>query len=224
MSVQFTTLEAMKRYFSTRNAAGSGGQGEPALSLAQLYVAGAMSGVANSVLSGPIEHVRSRLQVQNTGVRVYTGPLDFARKVVAQHGVRALFKGQGVTMVREFQGYGVYFALYEWLVQREMRTTRKTRGQIQTWKQGLFGALAGYGLWISIYPVDLIKSKLQTDAFAPGQRAYTGAWDCLRKSVSARGVTSLYKGFLTVMLRAGPVNAATFVGYELAMDALGRGG
>jgi solute carrier family 25 (mitochondrial carnitine/acylcarnitine transporter), member 20/29 len=102
VSVQFATLEAMKRVFAGHNAATSS-----TLSLSQLYAAGAASGLANSLLSGPIEHVRSRLQIQTgaaSSTRAYAGPLDFARKVVAQHGPSALFKGQLITFIREFHG------------------------------------------------------------------------------------------------------------------------
>lgn len=38
-------------------------------------------------------------------------------------------------------------------MQREMRKERKFRHEIETWKQCLFGAMAGYSLWILVYPV-----------------------------------------------------------------------
>ncbi|KAI8929237.1 mitochondrial carrier domain-containing protein [Entophlyctis helioformis] len=205
VSVQFGALEAMKRLLS------GGKPGDHTFSLGQLYMAGAMSGVANSVLSGPIEHVRTRLQVQSAG-----------NKVGSQHGIAGLFKGQGITVLREFHGYGVYFAVYEYLMQRTMAANHIKRSQVASWKQLLFGATSGYMLWIFIYPIDVIKSKLQTDGFDKATQKYSGMVDCYRKVVAQEGFAGLYRGFSACMLRAGPANAATFAAYEMTMNMIGR--
>lgn len=73
-----------------------------------------------------------------------------------------------------------------------------------------------------IYPIDNIKSKIQTDGFTAATRKYSSSLDCLRKTIAVEGVMGLYKGLLPCMLRAGPVNAATFLAYELTMNAIGR--
>jgi solute carrier family 25 (mitochondrial carnitine/acylcarnitine transporter), member 20/29 len=104
-----------------------------------------------------------------------------------------------------------------------------SRSQVPGYKQLAYGALSGYVLWMCIYPIDAIKSKLQTDAFLKSERAYSGSWDCFRKTVKVQGYRGsffinlgLYKGFGACMLRAGPANGATFAAYELAMNVLGR--
>ncbi|KAI9350532.1 mitochondrial carrier domain-containing protein [Zopfochytrium polystomum] len=241
VSIQFAALESAKRWFARRNAAASaasaavpGGSpssaasasSTPWLSTSQLFAAGAVSGVANSVLSGPIEHVRIRLQVQSgaPGATAYSGPVDFAKKVVARHGLfRGLYKGQWITLLREAAGYGVYFCTYESLVQSRMRAMGTTRRDaVETWRQCVYGAASGYTLWLVIYPVDAIKSKIQTDGFDAATRKYSSSFDCARKTFAAEGLAGFYRGFGTCLLRAGPVNAVTFVAYEVAMNVLGR--
>ncbi|KAJ1344639.1 hypothetical protein BSLG_000162 [Batrachochytrium salamandrivorans] len=217
VSIQFGALEAMKRLL-----AGSNKDGAQSLSLPQLYLAGAVSGVANSVLSGPIEHIRTRLQIQSASNKIYNGPLDLVGKVAKQYGVSALFKGQCVTLIREFHGYGIYFSVYEYLMQRTMASHGVKRSQVSSWHQLLFGAASGYMLWIFIYPVDVIKSKIQTDSFDKTQQKYKGMIDCYSKVVAQEGFAGLYRGFWACMLRAGPANAATFAAYEMAMNFLGR--
>ncbi|KAL2919119.1 Mitochondrial carrier protein ymc2 [Polyrhizophydium stewartii] len=217
VSIQFGALEAMKRLLSGGNANGSQN-----LSLAQLYIAGAASGVANSVLSGPIEHIRTRLQVQSSANRLYSGPVDFISKVSKQYGYSALLKGQAITVLREFHGYGIYFAVYEYMMQRTMAANNIKRSQVPSWKQLIYGALSGYTLWIFIYPIDVVKSKLQTDTFDKATQKYSGAIDCFRKTMAAEGFAGLYRGFWACMLRAGPANAATFAAYEMTMNFIGR--
>jgi solute carrier family 25 carnitine/acylcarnitine transporter 20/29 len=211
VSVQFAALENMKRFLK--------GGSDQDLSLGKLFVAGASSGIANSVLSGPIEHVRTRLQVQ-TDSTGYKGPLDFAKKVYSDYGIRGIYKGQMITVLREICGYGIYFATYEGLMQRAMKLENKKRSEIEAWKQCSFGALSGYMLWIIIYPIDVIKSKIQTDSF--GKPQFKSSIDCLRQTIAKQGVSGLYKGFAPCMLRAGPANAATFVAYEMTMNWIGR--
>ncbi|KAI9199835.1 mitochondrial carrier domain-containing protein [Polychytrium aggregatum] len=220
VSVQFGALEAAKRYFVDHNK--SRGLANPSdLNLGQLFLAGSCSGVANSVLSGPIEHIRTRLQVQPSGAdRLYAGPGDFIKKIYGQYGIAGIYKGQGITLVREFSGYGVYFMAYEWLMQRYMKNNSVKRSEVPAYMQCLFGACAGYSLWLAIYPVDSVKSKLQTDAFDPSKARYKGMIDCARKVIREEGLGGLYRGFWPCMLRAGPANAATFVAFEATMKLI----
>ncbi|KAF9334746.1 Mitochondrial carrier protein ymc2 [Podila minutissima] len=263
VSIQFVTLQAMKRYYNDKNGSAANGF----LTNSQLYIAGAASGITNSIISGPVEHIRTRLQVQTgapaviesgaakvasiavgnaaeaavatsnvqNAVKVaaesassnaaknalfFTGPVDALQKIYAQHGLRGIFKGQAVTMVREFQGYGAYFAAYEYLVQRAMRLENKERSELSTVKVVAYGACAGYAMWTTVYPIDVIKSKLQTDGFTSSTRQYSSAIDCARQTLAKEGVAGFFKGFAPCILRAAPANAVTFLGFEMAMRLL----
>ena len=83
------------------------------------------------------------------------------------------------------------------------------------------GAMGGYGMWIPVYPIDAIKSKLQTDGFGKDGR-FRGIADCVAQTLKADGIAGFYRGFLPCLLRAAPVNASTFMAFELAMRLLGR--
>ena len=63
VSIQFGVLEYAKRYFAEQNVLhGRGGTGGKDLSGSQLVVAGVLAGLANGVVSGPVEHIRIREQ------------------------------------------------------------------------------------------------------------------------------------------------------------------
>lgn len=95
VAIQFAAVEQVKAYFRAQDKTGEG-----KLSWSQHYLAGAAAGVANSIVSGPVEHLRTRMQVQRGGSGAYAGPLDAARKIFAQHGMRGIYKGQLVTVLR----------------------------------------------------------------------------------------------------------------------------
>ncbi|KZV94646.1 mitochondrial carrier with solute carrier repeats [Exidia glandulosa HHB12029] len=220
VSIQFGVLEWTKRFFGQRNlASGSGGRGG-ALTPSQLLIAGAAAGIANSVVSGPVEHIRIRLQTQSDKNRIYAGPGDAVKKIVGAHGLAGLYKGQVATLWREGTGYAVYFLTYEKLIEREMRVNNIKREEVSSVKAVLFGATAGYALWAIIYPIDVIKSRIQTDGFAGPERKYGSTLDCLRKVWRAEGANGFLRGLGPTLIRSPFANGATFLGFELASRAL----
>jgi solute carrier family 25 carnitine/acylcarnitine transporter 20/29 len=76
-------------------------------------------------------------------------------------------------------------------------------------------------MWGSVYPIDVIKSRLQTDKLKQGEQAYKGTIDCMKKIMASAGIKGFFRGFLPTMLRAAPVNACTFYSFELAIRVLG---
>jgi solute carrier family 25 carnitine/acylcarnitine transporter 20/29 len=77
-------------------------------------------------------------------------------------------------------------------------------------------------MWISIYPVDVIKSKIQTDNLDKSKRQYSSSYDCAKQTLAKEGVKGFFRGFGPCMLRAGPVNAASFVAFEFALRLLDK--
>lgn len=62
MSIQFGALEYSKRLFAQQNIVkGKGGPDGLTLSSGQLFVSGVAAGLANGVVSGPVEHIRIRM-------------------------------------------------------------------------------------------------------------------------------------------------------------------
>lgn len=184
---------------------------DPRLSYSQYYLAGAFAGIVNSPLSGPIEHVRIRLQTQPHGAgRLYSGPLDCIRKLSAHEGVfKGLYRGELVTVLREAQAYGFWFLTYEYLMTSDAQRNKIRRKEISTGKVALYGGLAGEALWISSYPFDVVKSKMQSDGFKASRR-YAGMSDCFRQTWRAAGILGFWKGIGPTLLRAMPVSGGTF--------------
>lgn len=187
------------------------GQVDPTLSYPQYYLAGAFAGVTNSVLSGPIEHVRIRLQTQPHGAaRLYNGPIDCVRKLASHSGVLSgLYRGQSVTVIREAQAYGVWFLSFEYMMNWEARRSQVKREEISSLKVAGYGGLAGEALWLGSYPFDVVKSKMQSDGFGAEQK-YRSMTDCFKKTFAAEGLGGFWKGIGPTLLRAMPVSAGTF--------------
>lgn len=224
VSVQFGGFHYARRYFERQNNASSSalpGSAPAPLSYGQYYAAGAFAGIANTPLSSPIEHIRIRLQTQPHGAdRLYSGPIDCIRKLSSHNGVLAgLYRGTSVTWLREAQAYGMWFLSFEYLMQNDAKRNQVERKEIPTWKIAAYGGLAGEMLWLSSYPFDIIKSRMQTDGFGDKQ-VYKSMRHAFAQTWKQDGALGFWKGIGPTLLRAMPVSAGTFATVELVMRFL----
>ncbi|KAH6605966.1 solute carrier family 25 [Trichoderma cornu-damae] len=220
VSVQFGAFHAARRWLEARNASGSGRRAS-GLSYAQYFAAGAFAGVANAPLSGPIEHIRIRLQSQPHGQgRLYSGPLDCIRKVSSHNGaLSGLYRGEAVTVWREAFAYGAWFTTFEYLMNADAARNGIDRKEVPSYKIALYGGLAGEVLWLASYPFDVVKSKMQTDGFG-AQQKYPTMRACFSATWRADGVRGFWKGIGPTLARAMPVSAGTFAVVEMTMRAI----
>lgn len=125
------------------------------------------TGAGISVLVAPIEGIKARLQVQyNTGngAAVYKGPVDCFKQVVRTLGVRkGLYRGWVPTCLSRMSNYA-YFGPYEYF-RRSFGMNRANEGEkslMQSMGASIAaGGLAGICYWISCYPMDVIKNRIQ---------------------------------------------------------------
>nr|QKK35461.1 mitochondrial MC09 [Starmerella bombicola] len=219
VSVQFAVNEEMKRYFESKASSFNNRAG---LTYGQLYVCGGAAGLANSFLASPIEQIRIRLQTQTEASAVkLLGPIDAVKKIVKLGGIgHGLFRGLVPTIIRELHGMGMYFMAAEACIKQEMQKMNKTRSEVQSWHVCCYGGVAGIAMWLSVYPIDVIKSRFQTDSLSPKDRRFTSIMQCYRDTV-ANGYKGIFKGFTPTLLRAVPVNAITFLAFDYSRRLLG---
>lgn len=139
------------------------------------------------------------------------------RKLSAHQGVLGgVYRGTAVTFMREAQAYGVWFTTFEYLMNSDAARNGIKREEISTLKVAGYGGLAGEMLWISSYPFDVVKSKMQSDGFGKEQK-YKSMRDCFAKTWRAEGMGGFWKGIGPTLLRAMPVSAGTFATVEVTM-------
>lgn len=207
--MQFGAFHWARRQFSISNSPDH--QPTAPITYTQYYLSGAFAGIANSALSGPIEHIRIRLQTQPHGPnRLYSGPWDCIRKITNRAGVlQGLYRGEAVTLLREAQAYGAWFCAFEYMMNADAARNHIRRDQISQWKVAAYGGLAGEVLWLASYPLDVVKSKMQTDGFGDKMR-YRNMRDCFAQTWRAEGVRGFWRGIGPTLMRALPVSAGTF--------------
>ncbi|ODQ83237.1 hypothetical protein BABINDRAFT_159674 [Babjeviella inositovora NRRL Y-12698] len=191
------------------------------LTMGQVYLAGAFSGFVNTPITSPVEQLRIISQTQKT--TPVLGPKQLLRNIYTEHGlVRGVFRGFNITLVRECQAYGTWFLTYEYLMQNAIKSRNITRDQISTPELMAYGALAGEMLWLSSYPLDVIKSRIQSDGFGAAKSKYNGKWNLVIKDIMrVDGIRGFWRGIGPALVRAIPCSAGTFATVELTLRLLG---
>ncbi|KAH8354357.1 hypothetical protein KR084_009008, partial [Drosophila pseudotakahashii] len=87
------------------------------------------------------------------------------------------------------------------------------------------GGIAGIIGVTCVYPLDLVKTRLQNQTIGPnGERMYTSIADCFRKTIASEGFFGMYKGSAVNILLITPEKAIKLAAndyfrYQLATEA-----
>lgn len=190
--------------------------------LGQFAAAGFFSAIPMTLVTAPFERVKVLLQIQGQkqlgpGEKPrYSGGFDVVRQLYKEGGVKSVFRGSAMTLARDGPGSAVYFATYEYV---KRKLTPKTEdghpiGDLSLTAVTVAGGSAGVAMWIPVFPVDTIKSRLQS---AEGNPTIGGT---IRGLYANGGFKAFFPGIGPAMARAVPANAATFLGMELAKKAM----
>lgn len=187
-------------------AANSSSQGP--LSNAQLATAGFLSAIPTTLVTAPTERIKVVLQTNSSGKQSMGSA---AKQLVKEGGVQSLFKGSLATLARDGPGSALYFASYE--------VSKKYLNHINPPEVGtpvsitnvcISGGIAGMSMWLVVFPIDTIKTKLQASTGSSNMAQVT------REIYRTRGgIKGFFPGLGPALLRSFPANAATFLGVEL---------
>jgi hypothetical protein len=151
--------------------------------------------------------------------------MDCVLKTYQEAGIAGgLFKGHMSTMYREVPGNLAWFAIYELACDALASQLETNRDDLPVRAHMAAGAAAGVAYWAAIYPVDSVKSVLQTQMHPPVAGDLTTLPTNFRQALSSiyqeQGLRGLYRGFGVTALRAAPANAVLFAGYEQTQQFL----
>ncbi|KAG6665279.1 mitochondrial arginine transporter BAC2-like [Carya illinoinensis] len=189
---------------------------------------GFCTGALQSLLLTPIELVKIRLQLQNNvyaklhHADAHNGPMSVAKSIFKAEGLKGMYRGLTITVLRDAPAHCLYFWTYEYMREQLHPGCRKScQESLQTMM--VAGGLAGVASWACCYPLDVVKTRLQAQSQSSLPK-YSGIVDCFRKSVREEGYRVLWRGLGTAVARAFIVNGAIFTAYEMSLRCLFNNG
>ncbi|GAB7360888.1 hypothetical protein MBLNU230_g0874t1 [Neophaeotheca triangularis] len=198
-----------------------------------LWAAGALGGLATFFVSAPTELVKCRAQVAEPA----QSSLEVTKQLWQEGKVRAMYLGGGVTSVRDAVGYGFYFWSYE--ASKRAITREDDSNSSTAVKVMLCGGLAGVITWASVFPLDVIKSRVQTwdlvhcpnrppssesrpllDSQPSKTTSRPSTFAIAKHAYQTEGLSVFFRGLGICSARAFIVNAVQWAVYEWTMRAL----
>lgn len=184
--------------------------------LVQKIAAGLIAGGIGAAVGNPADVAMVRMQADGrlplAQRRNYKSVIDAISQMAKNEGVTSLWRGSSLTVNRAMLVTASQLASYD-----QIKETILEKGLM---KDGLgthvtASFAAGFVAAVVSNPVDVIKTRVMNMKVEPGMAPpYSGAVDCVVKTVRSEGPMALYKGFIPTISRQGPFTVVLFVTLE----------
>lgn len=170
--------------------------------------------------------VRTRLVAQGLNSKEYSGICSAFRKIYLKEGIAVLFRGLSPTILQVAPHAGVQFMCYKFFDDLYRTFVGTDKSSYTFVGSTLAGSLSGLVAKVFIYPLDLMKKRLQIQGFKGNRKEFgkefvcRNMFDCILKIYLAEGVLGLFKGLSPSLLKAVVTTALHFNTYELVCKVL----
>ncbi|CAH0485880.1 unnamed protein product [Peronospora farinosa] len=175
------------------------------------FIAGSLSGFTASIITYPLDLIRTRVSGQIGDKLMYTGIVHTFMRTLKEEGARALFRGIGPTLFGALPYEGIKFGSYDVLTGL-LRDDNDPK--VNFVAKILCGGGAGVLATVFTYPNDTVRRRLQMQGAGGMTRQYRNAWDCYVKLAKNEGWTVFYRGLTPTLVRAVPNMGVQFATYD----------
>jgi solute carrier family 25 phosphate transporter 23/24/25/41 len=177
----------------------------------------------------PLDTLKFRLQAETVegGLRGNSLLVQTAKKMYADGGARAAYRGITMGLIGMFPYSAIEMGTFEFLKKTFTKYKARKLGIHEedakpgNFVTGAMGATSGaFGATV-VYPLNVLRTRLQTQGTVMHPPTYTGIVDVGRKTIKNEGFRGLYKGLTPNMLKVAPAMSITWICYENGKKILG---
>ncbi|KAG8556025.1 hypothetical protein GDO81_017904 [Engystomops pustulosus] len=173
-------------------------------------LAGGMAGAVSRTGTAPLDRLKVMMQVH--GSKGNSNILGGLKQMVKEGGVRSLWRGNGVNVIKIAPETAMKF----WAYEQYKRMFTSESGKLGTAERFIAGSMAGATAQTSIYPMEVMKTRLAVAK--TGQ--YTGMFDCAKQILKKEGVRAFYKGYVPNILGIIPYAGIDLAIYEVIFSVV----
>ncbi|KAL2044376.1 hypothetical protein N7G274_003081 [Stereocaulon virgatum] len=187
----------------------------------QFFAAG-MGGMISQFCIYPLDTLKFRMQNETVkgGLRGNALILNTARKMWTSSGIRSFYRGLPMGLIGMFPYSAIDLTTFEYL--KQFLTNRKARlhgtdeddTTLSNFTTAGVGACSGAIGASVVYPLNLLRTRLQSQGTAIHPPTYTGMWDVTVRTVRGEGFRGLFKGITPNLLKVVPAVSITYVVYD----------
>lgn len=187
---------------------------QPKIPIPPSLVAGACAGVSSTIVTYPLELLKTRLTIQGD---VYDGLFDAFIKILQEGGPGELYRGLTPSLIGVIPYAATNYFAYDTLrkAYRKIFKTDKI-GNIET----LFiGSAAGAISSTATFPLEVARKHMQVGALS-GRQVYKNVLHALSNILEREGIQGLYKGLGPSCMKLVPAAGISFMCYEACKKIL----
>ncbi|KAK5115598.1 hypothetical protein LTR85_009769 [Meristemomyces frigidus] len=193
------------------------------------FIAGGVAGMASQAVVYPLDTLKFRMQCDTVAGGEHGNRLIWhtAQKMWARNGIVSFYRGLPMGLVGMFPYAAIdlftFETLKKYVVKRNMKLKHCKNEEDAlpgNFTMALMGGLSGAIGASTVYPINLLRTRLQSQGTASHQRTYTGIVDVTRQTIQGEGVRGLFKGLTPNLLKVVPAVSITYVVYENVKKAL----
>ncbi|EKG19459.1 Calcium-binding EF-hand [Macrophomina phaseolina MS6] len=223
-AVKFGAFEASKRMFARIE-----GHGNPRdIHTWSKFMAGGFGGMVSQAVVYPLDTLKFRMQCETVSGGLHGNKLIIAtaKKMWYKDGIRSFYRGLPMGLFGIFPYAAVDLGTFEYLKRMVTRSNALKRhcheeqaepGSFMTAFIGGFSGAFGASL---VYPMNLLRTRLQSQGTVLHPRTYTGIMDVTRQTIQGEGVRGLFRGLTPNLLKVVPAVSITYVVYEHSKKVL----
>ncbi|KAI0677578.1 mitochondrial carrier [Trametes maxima] len=213
-AIKFLTYESSKRMFAKyvdkvddpRDISG-----------VSRFLSGGMGGICSQLTIYPIETLKTQMMSSAGGQK--RSLREAAQRVWQLGGMRAFYRGLTIGLIGVFPYSAIDMSTFEALKLAYLRSTGKDEPGVLALLA--FGSVSGSVGATSVYPLNLVRTRLQASGSSGHPERYTGMFDVVKKTYTRDGWRGFYRGLLPTLAKVVPAVSISYVVYESSKRKLG---
>ncbi|KAL8949564.1 MAG: hypothetical protein Q9222_004338 [Ikaeria aurantiellina] len=224
-AIKFGSYEGSKRVLARLE-----GHNDPsALHPWTQFLAAGLGGMISQFAVYPLDTLKFRMQCETVEGGLHGNKLisATAQKMWKANGIRSFYRGLPMGLAGMFPYSAIDLTTFEYAKRFVISYNTKRRhcseadaspGNFMT---ASIGAVSGaFGASV-VYPLNLLRTRLQSQGTAIHPPTYTGIMDVTIKTVKGEGFRGLFKGITPNLLKVVPAVSITYVVYDNSKRVLG---
>ena len=150
-----------------------------------------------------------------------------AKKMWKQGGLLPYYRGLGMGLAGMFPYSAIDLFIFEnckhYVLARKAKRQRCHEEDVEMGNiiTGMIGATSGAISATVVYPINVLRTRLQAQGTVLHKPTYTGIVDVTRKTIQGEGVRGLFRGVTPNLLKVAPAVSISYVVYENSKTLMG---
>ncbi|RPA87951.1 mitochondrial carrier [Ascobolus immersus RN42] len=222
--IKFGSFEAAKRMLARFE-----GVEVADISPVSRFLAGGIGGVCAQFAIYPLDTLKFRVQCESVegGLR---GNALIRQTIVhmwKSSGVPGFYRGLPMGVLGIFPYSAIDLGTFEYMKKKYIRTRAAKENcdesniDVPNTVVLAIGATSGSVGAAAVYPINVLRTRLQAQGTTHHPQRYTGMWDVLTKTLQQEGPKGLYRGLTPNLAKVIPAVSISYLVYENSKELMG---